>query len=223
MRKAAQNGQEARPIALRSVWETGKEVGILSTDLYKLYINPLLDRFQDVGIGLKIGNINVNNTGCADEIALLSTQLSDAHIMVNMALDFTNLEGYELQPKKSVAIHIRGNNKQCETTNEKLNMGNITIPEVEQATYVGIIRTTTMKHNIQTNVVENITKARHSASSLFGCGFHGHNGLDPESLLHIYKIYITPVLLKGMELLLPSSKPLEQLELFQKRILKQIL
>jgi hypothetical protein len=57
----------------------------------------------------------------------------------------------------------------------------------------------------------------------FQCGFHGHNGLDPVSLLHIYKTYITPVLLYGMELLLPSSKPLEQLELFQKRILKQIL
>ena len=86
---------------------------------------------QDVGIGLKIGNINVNNTGCADDIAVLSC---DAQTMVNMALDCANLEGYELQPKKSVAIHIRGNNKQCETTNEKLNMGNITIPEVEQAT-----------------------------------------------------------------------------------------
>ena len=167
---------------------------------------------QDIGIGLKIGNINVNNTGCADNIALLSTQLSDAQIMVNMALDFANLEGYELQP-----------NKQCETTNEKLNMGNITMPEVEQATHLGIIRTTTMKHNIQTNVEENITKARRSAYSLFGCGFHGHNGLHPESILHIYKTYITPVLLYGMELLLPSSKHLEQLELFQKRILKQIL
>ena len=97
------------------------------------------------------------------------------------------------------------------------------MPEVEQATHLGIIRTTTMKHNIQTNVDENLTKARRSAYSLFGCGFHGHNGLDPESLLHIYKTYITPVLLYGMELLLPSSKPLEQLELFQKRILKQIL
>jgi hypothetical protein len=62
---------------------------------------------QDVGIGLKIGNINVNNTGCADDIALLSTQLSDAQIMVNMALDFANLEGYELQPTKSVAIPNR--------------------------------------------------------------------------------------------------------------------
>jgi hypothetical protein len=80
-----------------------------------------------------------------------------------------------------------------------------------------------MKHNIQTNVDENITKARRSAHSLFGCGFHGHNGLDPESLLHIYKTYITLVLLYGMELLLPSSKPLEQLELSQKRILKEIL
>ena len=38
-----------------------RQGGILSTDLYKLYINPLLDRLQDVGIGLKIGNINVNN------------------------------------------------------------------------------------------------------------------------------------------------------------------
>jgi hypothetical protein len=125
--------------------------------------------------------------------------------MVNMALDFANLEGYELQPKKSVAIHIRGNNKQCETTNEKLNMGNITMPEVEQAPHLGIIKTTTIKHNIQTNVDENITKARRSAYSLFGCGFHGHNGLDPESLLHIYKTYITPVSLYGVELLLPSS------------------
>jgi hypothetical protein len=97
------------------------------------------------------------------------------------------------------------------------------MPEVEQAPHLGIIKTTTMKHNIQTNVDENITKARRSAYSLFGCGFHEHNGLDPESLLHIYKTYITPVLLYGMELLLPSSKPLEQLELFQKRILKQIL
>ena len=66
-----------------------------------------------------------------------STQLSDAQTMVNMALDCANLEGYELQQKKNVAIHIRGNNKQCETTNEKLNLGNTTMSEVEQATHLG--------------------------------------------------------------------------------------
>jgi hypothetical protein len=56
---------------------------------------------QNVGIGLRIENINVNNTGCADDVALLGTQLSDAQIMVNMALDFANLEGYELQLKEA--------------------------------------------------------------------------------------------------------------------------
>jgi hypothetical protein len=35
------------------------------------------------------------------------------------------------------------------------------------ATHLVIIRTTTMKHNIQTNVDENITKARRSEYSLF--------------------------------------------------------
>jgi hypothetical protein len=44
-------------------------------------------------------------------------------------------------------------------------MGNITMPEVEQATHIGIIRTTTMKHNIQTIVDEHITKARHTVYS----------------------------------------------------------
>jgi hypothetical protein len=41
-------------------------------------------------------------------------------------------------------------------------MGNIIMPEVEQATHLGI-RTTTMKHNIQTIVDEKITKTRRSA------------------------------------------------------------
>jgi hypothetical protein len=42
------------------------------------------------------------------------------------------------------------------------------MPEVEQAPHLGIIKTTTMKHNIQTNVDENITKARRSAYSIRG-------------------------------------------------------
>jgi hypothetical protein len=99
------------------------------------------------------------------------------------------------------------------------------MPNVDRATHLGIIRTASMKSNIQANVDENITKSRRSAYSLFGSGFRGTNGLDPESLLHIhvYKTYVLPILLYGMELLIPSSKPLEQLEMFQKRMIKQLL
>ena len=69
--------------------------------------------------------------------------------------------------------------------------------EVEQATHLGIIRTTTMKHNIQTNVDENITKATRSAYSLFGCGFHGHNGLDPRvPTTHLQNLHNTSIALR---------------------------
>ncbi|CAC5421539.1 unnamed protein product [Mytilus coruscus] len=140
-----------------------------------------------------------------------------------MALDFANSEGYQLQPKKSVVINISGNSNNTKLEEDNLMMGNTPMPNVEQSTHPGIIRTTTRKNNIQSNTNENITKARRSAYSLLGTGFHVHNGLDPESLLHIYKTHILPVLLYGMELLTPSGKPLEQLGIFQKRMLKQVL
>jgi hypothetical protein len=34
-----------------------RQGGVLSTDLYKLYINPLLDQIEDSGIGMQIGTI----------------------------------------------------------------------------------------------------------------------------------------------------------------------
>ncbi|CAG2245590.1 unnamed protein product [Mytilus edulis] len=79
------------------------------------------------------------------------------------------------------------------------------------------------RENVTLNVEENIKKARRSAYGLFGGGFHGHNGLDPETLVHLFKTYISPVLLYGMELLLPKTAMLLQLEKFQKRLLKQLL
>ena len=109
--------------------------------------------------------------------------------MVNMAVDFAKSEGYELQPKKSVVIDIieRERKKKTNTVKEiHLTMGDTPMPNVDRATHLGIIRTASMKSNIQANVDENITKSRRSAYSLFGSGFHeGHlyNGLDPESLL----------------------------------------
>jgi hypothetical protein len=73
------------------------------------------------------------------------------------------------------------------------------------------------------NVEENIKKARRSDYGLFGSGYHGNNGLDPDTLIHLFKTYITPVLLYGTELIIPKPTPLIQLELFQKRMLKQLL
>ena len=36
-------------------------------------------------------------------------------------------------------------------------------------------------------------------------GLHGHNGLDPETSLQLFKTYVLPILLYGMEILLPTK------------------
>ena len=37
-------------------------MGILSINLYELYINQLLNMYETTGIGYRIGNISVNST-----------------------------------------------------------------------------------------------------------------------------------------------------------------
>ena len=82
--------------------------------------------------------------------------------MVNMAIDFVKSEEYELQPKKSVVIDIREKNKKKTNTVEEihLKMGDTLMLNVDRATHLGIIRTTSMKSNFRAKVDENITKSR---------------------------------------------------------------
>jgi hypothetical protein len=48
-------------------------------------------------------------------------------------------------------------------------------------------------------------------------GLHGNNGLDPETSLQLIKTYNTPILLYGLELILPNKTLTTKLERFQKK------
>jgi hypothetical protein len=71
-------------------------------DFCNLYINPLLDRLETSGLGLKIGNISVSNTSCADEIVLISEIPDEAQTLVNMATDFTFMKDTNFNQLKRI-------------------------------------------------------------------------------------------------------------------------
>ena len=56
-----------------------------------------------------------------------------------------------------------------------------------------------------------------------GAGLHGKNGLNPTTCLHLLQVYVIPVLTYGLEILLLSRTELQTLEIFYRKILKQIL
>ena len=85
-------------------------------------------------------------------------------------------------------------------------------------------RAKAVKETIEHTVNENIQEARRTAYSLLSAGFHGNNGLDPSTSMHILKTYIMPTLMYSLEVLLPTKPYMDKLEIFlRKKMIKQIL
>ena len=82
--------------------------------------------------------------------------------------------------------------------------------------HVGICRSA---NTDESAVAQNIKKARRTRTmySLMSAG------LDPETSLHLYQIYVLPMLLYGMEVVFPRPKFDEVLEKFNKHNLKHIM
>ena len=65
-----------------TVSEGERQAGVLSTDLYQLYINPLLDQIEDSGIGMQIETIPCSAPTCADDISLIADSEKNLQILM---------------------------------------------------------------------------------------------------------------------------------------------
>ena len=195
-----------------------RQGGILSADLYKLYLNPLMDRIQLTKIGARIGNILCNQSGCADDMTLNSNEKNGLQILTDIAVYYSDLELYLLQIIKSVVLTVEPTNTRQTFCTKKITMKDKERKQVNSATHLGIKRSTSIKKTRQENVEDNIKKARRTAYSLMPCGFHGHNGLDIETKIHLLKTYVIPVLLYGLEVITPNKTLVKQLETYKKKL-----
>ena len=68
----------------------------------------------------------------------------------------------------------------------------------EEATHLGLKRT--MSGKCEINISERIKSAGRTKYSLMNSGYHGTNGLSPATSFQIYKTYVLPRLLYGLEI-----------------------
>ena len=203
-----------------SIEQGVRQGGILSADLYKVYINQLLDRLYTCGFGATIGEIICNAPTCADDLSTLSSTTQELQMLCSIASDYSNMERYELQPAKSVVLPY--SSKRSKSTEDPcIILGDQQMPNVDKTTHVGVVRTRDNSPN--SAIDENLQKARRTLYSLMSAGLHGENGLDPETCIHLFRTYVLPVMTYGLEVYLPSLKEIRPLEIFMKKVLKQIL
>ena len=63
---------------------------MLSTDLYKCYVNPLLNSLQESGMGSSVGDIRCAASACADDICICATSAAEAQALLNTSAEFAN-------------------------------------------------------------------------------------------------------------------------------------
>ena len=184
---------------------------ILSTYLYKIYENPLLDRLEKNDHEAKIGEIGCAAPACADDVAVASSKPEPLQSLVSTSEDYWSIERYEFQLVKSVILKV--NPGENDEDYEWLLNGE-PMPELRENMHVGILRSASIQ---VTAVQENVKKARRTLYSLMPFGCHGHNGLDQEFTVHLFQTYGLLTLIHGMEVVLPHGKYLDTLEKFYKK------
>ena len=181
----------------------------MSTDLYKVYGNGLLDRLVASLLGTWIGDICCVAPACADDLALSSDSPSTIQRLVNIGVDFSIMEKFLLRPNKSVVLsHLCATDSKLGMTNDEWTIYDEPMSVVKEAMQMGILRSHCTEESV---VTDNIKKARRTVYSLMSSGLHGHNGLDPETCIQLLMIYILPLLVCGLEVILPGRKYLDML------------
>ena len=181
-----------------------RQSGILSTDLFKVYNDGLLDRLTIAENATRIGPIICVAPTCADDCTVGADGPGILQSLLDIGVDHSKIERYILQPVKSVVLEILNKlRRNREKSSNSWDLDGTKMPTVEKAMHVGICRSADTD---ETAVAENVKKARRTMYSLMSAGLHGENGLDPETSLHLYQIYVLSVLLYGMEVVFPPPK-----------------
>lgn len=73
-------GQISEPFEIQQGVRQG---GVLSTDLYRVYVNPCLDRVVNLLIGGRVGEICCAAPTCADDMTFVTDDKKELQILVN--------------------------------------------------------------------------------------------------------------------------------------------
>jgi hypothetical protein len=192
--------------------------GVLSTHLYKSYINDLPLELEKRGLGLTIGLEYCGSPLCADDIVLMSTDDAEIQTMLDIAYKYSCQHRYNIHPEKSALIKTERNKMKILT--EPVKLGEKPLQTVNQTVHLGIIRADKNETNL--NIQEHISIARKTLYSLIPDGLNGKNGLNPLTAYKIYQAYVLPRLLYGLEVLPLNVSQITELKQFHTKTLEML-
>jgi hypothetical protein len=97
-------------------------------------------------------------------------------------------------------------------------MNGIEIKPSDSAVHIGVTRSGIKE--VELSIDERIMCARRTKYGILGTGFHGTNGIDSITAYQIYKTYVLPRLLYGLEILPLTRTQINLLEGFHRNSIR---
>lgn len=195
-----------------------RQGAVTSTEAFKGKSNDLLRRIRNHPDAFKIGCTSVGGPTTADDTALLSNSVLGIQSLLHLAQEDANRGRYLFSTSKSRMMTIFPEDRILKSPPVYLNGAPIETSDSEK--HLGIARN--ISTTSQETVNQRISQSRRTMYSLAGAGLYGTNGLPPEVMRSMLRIYTIPVLLYGLESLSLSEKNYSDMEKFHLNQLRRI-
>ncbi|CAC5387308.1 unnamed protein product [Mytilus coruscus] len=119
-----------------------RQGGILSTHLYKIFVQDLLVESEQNSLGYHLGDIYVGAPTCADDIAFISNNEYELQIMLNVIDRYAKEHHYKIHPTKTEIIDCSKHKSSYNWT-----MGGKVVKTTDCSEHLGIRRTDGKEHN----------------------------------------------------------------------------
>lgn len=189
-----------------------KQGAKLSTTLYKCYHDTTLQAIERSNLGAAIGPMKVPAPTCADDTALLANTQEEMQAMLNIVNFCTERDLITINPTKSEVLLFG------KKTEANLQLGEQDIKENKIVKHLGVHRNQKNKSDIENR----IKIGRNTIYSLLGPGLSARRGFSPITAFSLWKTYVVPRILYGLEILDSSKTDMEKLERFQRQICKHL-
>ena len=190
-----------------------RQGGASSAPLYKGYTNALLHQLDEHVRDHKIGTINIPAPTCADDMAIITHHPANLQAAIDIVDLYSREHRYRINPTKSATLTFNDNGLRPSIT-----LRNQNIPYPDEYVHLGIVRS----YSKHANIDERIQLARRAMYGLMGAGMHGRNGLSPQLSYQLWKIYVLPRMLYGLEVTIYTSTDMSKLDKFQRKTLRQL-
>ena len=191
--------------------------GFLSLLKYTAFIDPLLRKIDQDGLGLQVVGVPANPVGYADDMASASVSKTVVDKTLSLVQNHANRWRYSYNAAKS-AILVYGETPREHSKNAKyrnFRLGTKRVPEKESYDHLGVKNC--LYNNYMARTEERLSKARRAFHALTSLGVK-KSGINMSVCSKLFWTIVIPIATYGSEIWVLRNDEVEELRKFQRCI-----